>query len=250
MRGNRHGRPTTSITRVVDAATAALDDVAEEAATVVFSGGTIILPNDTSYLIGCDPYDYQAIDRVYAAMGRPDNRPLTMHVATPQEFLEYAPDNPLAVHAAKRLLPAPVILLVRKPAFVSDELAAGLHTLAFRVPDDPFARALLERCGPIAGTTANPRGGPRYGGGADRSMLPNADLLVEHGPTRYNSESSIVDLSGNHARLLREGVVSEQRLTELLGPIERPTVKVRAPSVFRPSTEPALSERSESKGSG
>jgi L-threonylcarbamoyladenylate synthase len=194
---------------------------------VLFSGGTVIIPNDTSYLIGCDPYDYEAIDRVYAAMGRPDNRPLTMHVATAREFLEYAADNPLAIHAAKRLLPAPVIVLIRKPAFVSDELAAGLHTLAFRVPDDPFARGVLERCGPIAGTTANPRSGPRYRGDEDRSMLPPADLLVEHGPTRYNGESSIVDLSGAHARLLREGVVSEQRLGELLGPIERPTVKVR-----------------------
>ncbi|MBV8371689.1 MAG: Sua5/YciO/YrdC/YwlC family protein, partial [Candidatus Eremiobacteraeota bacterium] len=116
---------------------------------------------------------------------------------------------------------------VRKPAFISDELAAGLDTLAFRVPDDPFARALLHRCGPIAGTTANPRAGPRYLGDSDRSMLPPADLLVEHGPTRYNIESSIVDLSGYHARLLREGAVSAARLTELLGPIERPTIKVR-----------------------
>jgi L-threonylcarbamoyladenylate synthase len=213
--------------RIIDASSSKLDEIAEEVATVVFSGGTVILPNDTSYLIGCDPYDYEAIDRVYAAMGRPDNRPLTMHVATAPEFLEYAAKNPLAITAAKRLLPAPVILLVRKPAFVSDELAAGLHTLAFRVPDDPFARAVLERCGPIAGTTVNPRGGARYLGGEDRSMLPATDLLVEHGPTRYNMESSIVDLSGSHARLLREGAVSERRLVELLGPIERPIVKVR-----------------------
>ena len=213
--------------QIIDARAATAEETGEEVARVLFSGGTVILPNDTSYLIGCDPYDSQAIDRVYVAMGRPDNRPLTMHVATPQEFLEYAVDNPLAALAAKRLLPGPVILLVRKPKFVSDELAAGLHTLAFRVPDDPFARGVLERCGPIAGTTANPRGGARYLGEDDRSMLPDADLMVEHGPTRYNSESSIIDLSGKHPRLLREGVVSERRLCELLGPIERPTVKVR-----------------------
>jgi L-threonylcarbamoyladenylate synthase len=219
--------PQERFGRIIDASGADRNEVAEELASLVFSGGTVILPNDTSYLIGCDPYDSAAIDRVYAAMGRPDNRPLTMHVASAQEFLEYAADNPLAVHAAKRLLPAPVIVLIRKPDFVGDELAAGLHTLAFRVPDDPFTRALLDRCGPIAGTRASPRGAPRYRGGGDRSMLPPADLLVEHGPTRYDSESSIVDLSGSHARLLREGAVSVTRLIELLGPIERPTVKVR-----------------------
>jgi tRNA A37 threonylcarbamoyladenosine synthetase subunit TsaC/SUA5/YrdC len=58
-------------------------------------------------------------------------------------------------------------------------------------------------------------------------MLPPADLLVEHGPVRYDVESTIIDLSGAHPRLLREGAVSEQRLAQLLGPIERPTVKVR-----------------------
>lgn len=216
-----------TIGSAIDARTVPPADVAEEVARVVFGGGTVIFPNDTSYGIGCDPYRSEAIDRIYAAKGRPDNRPLTFHVATPQEFLEYAGDNPLAVLAAKRLLPGPVILLIAKPPFVSDELLAGLQTLAFRVPDDPLARALLDRCGPLAGTTVNRAGLPRYCGDADRSMLPPADLLVEHGPTRYDRESSIVDLTGAHARLLREGAISASRLAELLGPVERPTIKVR-----------------------
>jgi L-threonylcarbamoyladenylate synthase len=232
--------PVARIGRIIDARSAKAEEVAEDVAAVLFSGGTVIMPNDTSYLVGCDPYHFEAIDRVYAAKGRPDNRPLTIHVATPQEFVEYARDNALAMNAAKRLLPAPVILLIRKPAFVSDELAAGLQTVAFRVPDDPFARAILERCGPIAGTTANSQNGRRYLGGDDCSMLPVADLLVDHGPTRYDSESSIVDLSGSHARLLREGAVSAARLSELLGPIERPTVKIRTPNVAQDSAQDKL----------
>jgi L-threonylcarbamoyladenylate synthase len=213
--------------RVIDASAARIEDIAEEVARTVFSGGTVILPNDTSYFIGCDPYDSAAIDREYAAKGRPDSRPLTMHVASAQEFLEYAFENPLAATVAKRLLPGPVIVLIRKPAFVGDELAAGLHTLAFRVPDEPLARALLERCGPIAGTTAVRPGGPPYLGDDDGSMLPPADLVVAHGPVPYSVESSIIDISGARPRLLREGAVSESRLAALLGPIERPSVKVR-----------------------
>ncbi len=151
-----------------------------------------------------------------------------MHVASVQEFLEYAGDNALAMLAAKRLLPAPVILLIRKPAFISDELAAGLQTLAFRVPDDPLrARACSNAAGRLPERPQIRTAARATSADEDSSMLPSADLLVEHGPTRYDSESSIVDLSGTHARLLREGAVSEQRLTELLGPIERPTVKVR-----------------------
>lgn len=217
-----------AIAQIVDARTTPLDEVVEEVARVVFGGGTVIFPTDTSYAIGCDPYDSQAIDRIYVAKGRPDERPLTMHVATPQEFLEYTGENQLAVIAAKRLLPGPVILRIRKPGFISDELTAALQTVAFRVPDDPLARAILQRCGPLAAATANPASGERYRGDEEYAMLPPADLLVMHGPTRYDRESSIVDLTGTHARLLREGVISEKRLAELLGPIERPTIKVRS----------------------
>jgi L-threonylcarbamoyladenylate synthase len=218
-----------AIGRVVDARSEPIETILEDVARVVYAGGTVIFPTDTSYAIGCDPCESQAVDRIYAVKGRPDDRPLTLHVATPQEFLEYAADNQLAVLAAKRLLPGPVILRVRKPAFVSDELAAALQTVAIRVPDDALAQAILERCGPLAAVAAHAPG-TRYYGDGDRSMLPPADLLIERGPTRYDRESTIVDLTGRHARLLREGVISEARLAELLGPIERPTLKVRSQS--------------------
>jgi len=217
-----------SIGKIIDARGAQPEDVAEEVARVVFAGGTVIFPTDTSYSIFCDPYRMDAIDRVYAAKGRPDQRPLTLHVASPAEFLEYARENPLAILATKRLLPGPVILVVRKPAFISDELAAGMTTLAFRVPDEPLSRTILGRCGPLAGVSVNPhKDVVIYRGDDQVDKLPEADLLIEHGPTRYDRESSIVDLTGTQARLLREGAVSMARLSELLGPVERQTIKVR-----------------------
>ncbi|HEV7179539.1 MAG TPA: L-threonylcarbamoyladenylate synthase [Candidatus Baltobacteraceae bacterium] len=200
----------------------------EECARVIFAGGTVIFPNDTSYGIACDPYRSEAIDRIYGAKGRPDNKPLTMHVATAAEFLEFARENPLAILASKRLLPCPITLIVRKPNFVSDELTAGMPTLGFRVPDEPLAKAILERCGPLAVSSANPSGAEPYRGDGANANLPPADLLIEHGPTRYALESSIMDLTVSPPRLLREGAVSFERLTELLGPIERRTVKVRS----------------------
>jgi L-threonylcarbamoyladenylate synthase len=217
-----------SIANVVDARADPLDKVLEQVAAMVFGGGTVIFRNDTSYAIGCDPYRSAAIDRIYAGRGRADEKPLTLLVASPAEFLEYTGDNPLAVLAAKRLLPAAAILVCRKPPFISDELAAGLRTLGFRVPDDSFTRAILDRCGPLAAITANPATAPRYLGDGDRSMLPPADLLVENGPPPYDRESSIVDLSGTTPRLLREGAVSYEHLVERLGPIERPAVKIRS----------------------
>ena len=55
-----------------------------------------------------------------------------------------------------------------------------------------------------------------------------AELVIENGPTRYSSESTIVDLTGRYPRLVREGALPYARLAELFGPIERQSVKVRS----------------------
>lgn len=202
----------------MDARTEEPDAVAEACARVLFEGGIVVFPTDTGYSIGCDPMRTQAVDRIYAMRGYPDDKPLTMFVASAAEFLEYAPGNSLAVLAAKRLLPAPVTLLVRRPRFLSEEVNAGLGTLGIRVPDEPVARAILERAGPLVAA-----------GIADPNAV-QADLIVENGSPQYDLETSIVDLTHTPARLLREGAVSLERLAATLGPVERQVVKVRSQS--------------------
>ena len=100
--------------QILDARVEPLERVVEACARVIFAGGTILIPNDTSYCLACDPYRSQAVDRVYALKARPDHKPLTLLVASAAEFLEYAPQNPLAILASKRLLPGPVTLIVRQ----------------------------------------------------------------------------------------------------------------------------------------
>ena len=217
----------TEALRVLDAREASVGEIVDEAARVVFSGGLLIFPTDTVYGIGCDPYDIGAVDRIYGSKRRPDSKPLTFHVGSVAEFLEFARDNPLAVLAAKRLLPGPVTLIVRRPQWVSDEITSGFPTLGFRVPDDALCRALLERCGPLATTSANISGAQAYRGDGEREQLPPAELLIENGPTRYQLESTVIDLTGSQPRMLREGVVTFEELSEKLGQIARPIVKER-----------------------
>lgn len=190
---------------VLDARVEPLDRVVDACAQVIFAGGAIVFPNDTSYCLACDPYRIGA-----------DHKPSELLVASPAEFLEYAPGNPLAILASKRLLPGPITLLVRRPSYVSDDVASGAPTVGIGVPDERVARAILERAGPLA--VAN----------VEHAAGTSADLLVENGPTRYNSEATIVDLTGRYARLVREGALPYERLAQLLGPIERPTLKVRS----------------------
>lgn len=211
----------------IDARTESVERVTDEVAKVVQGGGTVIFPTDTVYGIGCDPFRIDAIDRIYGAKQRPDHKPLSVHLATVAEFLEYLDGNAMGTLAARRLMPGPVTIIVRRPAFIYEDVSSGMATLGFRVPDDPLCAAILDRVGPLAATSANTSGQRPYYGEGDAESLPAADLLVENGPTKYRAESSVIDLSGSQPRLLREGVLSMDYISERIGPIIRQTVKVR-----------------------
>ena len=215
------------ITARIDARLEKPDRVADEVAQVIYGGGTVIFPTDTVYGIGCDPFRIDAVDRIYGAKKRPDHKPLSIHLATVAEFLEYLEGNAMGTLAARRLMPGPVTIIVRRPAFIYEDVSSGLPTIGFRVPDDALCSAILERVGPLAATSANRSGERPYYGSGEAETLPQTDLLVENGPTKYAAESSVIDISGMQPRLLREGVLTLERLEQAIGPIVRQTVKVR-----------------------
>jgi len=163
-----------------------------------------------------------AIARVYELKGRDAGKPLALHVASVEEALEYAGGSPAVSAAIRRLFPGPVTLIVRRPSFIDEQMTSGLPSMGLRVPDDPLCASILERVGPLAATSANRSGDPAFFGEGTRARLPEADLLIEAGPTRWRAESTIVDLTAGRPRLIREGVVTVAMLERALGSIELP----------------------------
>lgn len=205
---------------ILDARCEPLERITEAARRVVSAGGVIIFPTDTVYGIGCDPTSEPAITRIYAAKGRPAHKPLSLHLATIAELLEYTEDNERAREAAKALLPGPLTIIVRRPPFVSARVTAGSETLGLRVPDDALCRAILEASGPLAATSANLSGEPPYtGGDQGREQLPDADLIVEAGPTPRGVASTVIDLSGERPLLIREGSLPRREVEAVIGPL-------------------------------
>ena len=217
--------------RRIDAADEDAGRIAARVAEVIEGGGTVIFPTDTVYGIGCDPAQPDAIARIFALKGRPAHKPLALHLGSVAEFLEYAGDNRLAALAARHLLPGPLTIVVRRPPFVDERVSAGLATVGLRVPDQSLCLALLERTGPLAATSANRSGTPAYLGDSGVEGLPAADLFVFDGPTPLRTESTIIDVSHDELRLVREGAIS-QAMLELY--LDRP---VRPGAVLR-GTEP------------
>jgi L-threonylcarbamoyladenylate synthase len=198
--------------QTIDARAETLERVVEEVAAVVLGGGIVIFPTDTVYGIGCDPSRPESVERIFEIKDRPRDKPLALHLSAVAEFLEYAVDNPRARALARAFLPGPLTVIVRRPAFVDARIASGLPSIGLRVPDHALCALLLDRCGPLAATSANASGSPAYTGRGPDSALPPADLFVDAGPAPRGIESTVIDVSQHEVRLIREGAVPFARI--------------------------------------
>jgi L-threonylcarbamoyladenylate synthase len=207
--------------RVLDSRDFRPGAIADAVADAVQGGGTVIFPTDTVYGIGCDPVRAEAVESIFALKNRPRTKPLSLHFASIDEFLEYAPGNAAAAKLAARFLPGALTVIVRRPSYVSESVTAGFPTVGLRVPSHALCRAILERAGPLAATSANISGARAFTGEGFDWELPAADLFVDDGPTPLGAESTIIDVSGEQPRLVREGAIGVAMLEEVLGALER-----------------------------
>jgi L-threonylcarbamoyladenylate synthase len=207
----------SSVKAVIDARKEPLELVLDEVTAVVEGGGIVVYPTDTVYSIGCDPYERAAIGKIYAAKARPQEGPLSLYLGSVQEALEYVGGDRFATMAVRRTMPGPIALVVPRPAFIPERVTWGNDGLGLRVPDHPLATAILERCGPLAGTSASRGDDPPYWGDDDLSLLPDCDLAVLDGPTPQRARSTILDVTRPVPRIIRNGVIPAEVLEEKLG---------------------------------
>jgi len=208
---------TGVVKAIIDARSETLERVLDEAAAVVEGGGVVVYPTDTVYSIGCDPYEKSAIAKIYASKARPHEGPLSLYLATVSEALEYVSGNSFATMAIRRTMPGPIAVVIPRPAFIRDFVTWGNDGLGLRVPNHRLAKAILERCGPLAGTSASRGDDPPYWGDEDLSLLPDCDLAVLDGPTPQRARSTILDITRQRPRIVRNGVISAEVLEDKLG---------------------------------
>ncbi len=164
----------------------------------------MLLPTETFYGLGCDPWSEEAVHKVLDLKDRPRDMPLPVLAAdwTQVDRLTVVPE------AWRRRLesrwPGPItaVLPLRKslPLSMAD-------TVAVRIPDHRLLRRLLSETGPLTGTSANRHGdSPTVDvGAALRSLVGDPDLVLDGGPVAGGRPSTLVDLTGLEARILRQG---------------------------------------------
>ena len=127
-------------------------------------GGEVVgFPTETVYGLGANALDALAVEKIFAAKGRPGDNPLIVHIAAAAELAPLIAGEPGA--QARALMdafwPGPLTLIFPKSGRVPLRVTAGLATVAVRMPAHPVARSLIEAAGlPIAAPSANRSGRP------------------------------------------------------------------------------------------
>jgi L-threonylcarbamoyladenylate synthase len=186
-------------------------------AELLRGGELVAFPTDTVYGIGCRTGDPDALARIFAAKRRQPEKAVAWLVASAGEIagLGFTAD-PRALQLTERFWPGGLTLVL--PA--SD----GSTTQAFRVPDHLVALELLAAAGPLAVSSANRSGEPETLD-ADDVAIAFADsdepsAILDGGRVPGGVASTVLDLSGGGARLLRDGAVSRAEIEAVIGPID------------------------------
>ena len=192
----------------------------EYAAALIRSGKLVAFPTETVYGLGANALDAAAVERIFAAKGRPRTSPLIVHVDSVEMARAFAAGWPDAAEIlARRYWPGPLTLVVPKRPTIPDVVTAGLSTVALRIPAHPLALALIRAAGvPIAAPSANrfTELSPTTAAHVPESL---ADYVLDGGPARVGIESTVLSVVGRPA-LLRPGVIALTEIEALIGPVQ------------------------------
>lgn len=184
------------------------------------SGGIAAIPTETVYGLAGNALDPTAVSKIYKAKGRPAENPLIVHIKSLDQLSSIADIPESGIILASQFWPGPLTMILRKKLIVSDQVTAGLKTVAVRMPSHPIYQELAGRCPfPIAAPSANPFGyvSPTKAKHVQQQLGGQISYILDGGPCEKGLESTIVSLSNpNHPELLRYGTITAESLSNAL----------------------------------
>ena len=188
-----------------------------QAAEIIRRGGVIAFRTDTFYGLGVDPFNRDAIARIRELKGRKTGKPILLLISDASEVDRFIEQSEFFKMVAMGHWPAPLTLIGMARPEVPIELTAGTRSLGLRLPDDENVCALVRVCGgTLTATSANVSGQPpaRTAKEVENYFPEGIDLIIDGGEVTATEPSTVLDLSGTEARLVREGAISREELKE------------------------------------
>ena len=199
-------------------------EIMQEAAALIRAGEVVSFPTETVYGLGADGLNPEAVAKIFAAKGRPNDNPLILHIAKKEDIAQLTTGlNANAKKLMEHFWPGPLTLIVNKSAIVPDAVSAGLETVAVRFPSNKFAQDFIRACGcPIAAPSANISGRPSPTNAQDvlEDMQGKVAGMLDGGNCGIGLESTVVDTTSAVPTILRPGGITYEMLTEVMGAVE------------------------------
>jgi L-threonylcarbamoyladenylate synthase len=197
-------------------------DTIHRAADIIDNRGVVVFPTQCLYGLAADARDSSAIQKIFHIKHRPETNPLLILIHSPtdlDELVTHIPD------AAQRLIqafwPGSLTLVFEAAPCVSDLLTAGTGKIGVRIPSHPVARALVKAAGrPITGTSANRSGAPGCSHIKDlpQDLIRAADLVLDAGHLKGGTGSTILDITCDPPRVIRQGRIALDSIRQVLAP--------------------------------
>ncbi|MCG5250227.1 L-threonylcarbamoyladenylate synthase [Brevibacillus agri] len=195
-----------------------------DAARLLRAGEAVAFPTETVYGLGANALSDAAVEKIFAAKGRPSDNPLIVHIGEREQLSTVAGTVP---EKGQKLMdafwPGPLTIILPKNDQVASLVTAGLDSVGVRMPDHPIALALIKEAGvPIAAPSANRSGRPS----PTTAAHVFADLdgrvagIVDGGATGVGVESTVVDVTVDPPVILRPGGITREQMERVIGPVE------------------------------
>jgi L-threonylcarbamoyladenylate synthase len=196
----------------------------EQATTILKQGGIVACPTDTVYGVVAAINIEPAVERIYQIKGRPRSQALPILLADKSQMVDVAKIVPLlAWRLADKFWPGALTMVLLKSESVSNIVTGGGKTIAVRMANHPMPTAIIRGLGvPIVGTSANLSGHPSALTAEEvRTQLGDrVDMIIDGGRCPGGIESTIVDLSGEEPRIIRQGAIPPEEIEQVCPNLE------------------------------
>jgi L-threonylcarbamoyladenylate synthase len=187
------------------------------AGRVVKAGGLVVFRTDTFYGVGADPFNPEALASVNELKGR-DGKPILCIISEVSDAGRLLLKKTRAFDLlAAAHWPGALTLVAEARAELPELLTAGTGTVGLRLPDDGDARAVVRACGGVlTATSANPAARPPARTAEEAASYFPELFVIDGGDARTDLPSTVVDVSGERPRVIREGVVTRAEIETTL----------------------------------
>ena len=187
------------------------DEGIRKSVEIIENGGVIIFPTDTVYGIGCNPYDANAVKKIYEIKSREKIKSLPVLASSIQIVKQISIIDEFTENIIKKYWPGPLTLILKLKDKNLKESLNLEDKIAVRIPNSVCTLKLLNKCNLLVGTSANVSGDSSFIDPQEcMKNVKNYDIFVDGGIITSKGESTIIEIENEKIHVIREGALKKE----------------------------------------